>query len=288
MSSHGDEAFVARLLASVDDYERATSEPGDRLLVRVDGRRLEEIDLGDGPVILQLPELARSVCLEDEQGTVRAYLGLDELDAEERSCDQGRILLSLEHQPGGRGLRIEPRELAGRPRRVSLVHLVSPDEPAAGDGAPPQARLGEWGADDGVAVSRIRSRSLAAPRRRSRLGAVALVVAAAGCAAGALFWHAQYRDSQVRLEAERAERQRLEDERAHVEQERRDTEERISKLTAELERATSEVERAKLQAELDAERRKAAAAPGRVGAGATSARSTRPACKPGDPLCADM
>jgi cell division protein FtsB len=297
MSSDGERQLVASLLGALDEHERLARQPAERLALEVDGKRVEELELADGPVLFRLPERARSVCLKDERGTIRAYLGLDELDADERSCDEGRILLSLERHSGSVALRVEANDPASGLRRTSLVDLDSAGARASAEPLPGGApKVGEWGADDGVAVSRIRPRPVSGRRRPSWLGALAFAAATLGCVAGALYWHEQTRENEARLMADKAERRRLqeeraklEQERAKLEQERRATEERIARLVDELAKAKDDSERAKIQAELETERAAAAAAKGSgVGGGAVPSRTPRHACKPGDPLCSDL
>lgn len=113
------------------------------------------------------------------------------------------------------------------------------------------------------------------------------VVVVLGASTASFLWYRSYQETQARMMADAAEKQRLEEERQKLEREKKETEEKIAKLLDDLKKANSEADRAKIQAEIDAERAKQA---GRVGGGTLPGKTDapKPKCKPGDPLCSDI
>jgi hypothetical protein len=267
---------VARLLEAVESHEHATRVPARRLQLAVDGEHLADLGPREDSRQLVLPPRARSLTVRDERGAVRAFVLLDELSdapaAEPCVCDDGRLTLSATRDGEGSVSVKVTRAAAGptrrRPKASGAVLTDEPlDEPPAAEPlAPAWDEEAEAAVDQNAgAVQAVPAPmvvpELAALHTRSpwarALAAAAVAALLTGSTVGYM-WYRNYQDSQGRLAAEAAEKLRLEQEREELQRAKEESDRRIATLLDQLKASNSEAERARIQAELAAERAKAA------------------------------
>ncbi len=277
-----DRRRAERLLSAIAQHEQQVQAPAARLLLEVDGERLEPFDHHGGQTEVELPMRARSVALRDEAGRMRAFRQLDESELAESLHDRGRLALSVD--PTERGLlrlrvaTVEPVSAGRSAQTLEAVETRADARAVAAVAAP---------VSDGLGAQVIESR-LERSNRRLRLllaAAATAVVLSGGLSAG--LW---YRYDQARADRQAAE----ERERVAREASARKAQELAVKL-AEVERlrdklaaAPTPEEREELLRKLRRAEEDAVRARGRAGAPSRSDKPAKAACRPGDPLCSDM
>ena len=88
---------LARLIEHIQSRPQRVAQAAERLVIEVDGIPIAVAELSRDTARVALPADAVSVSLRDEQGNLRAHVLLQEQQVENALFDQGRVLLSIEH-----------------------------------------------------------------------------------------------------------------------------------------------------------------------------------------------